>query len=192
MTQKRWQMIRIALDMARKSRGSADRANGPTPPCPRILLIVKHATGGMRSVRLARSLVEHGADVHVMVPVWGPDVAAYRAAGATVHFCRTTLPLARPWNAFHVVRQLRWFVQRIDPLVINPLHASTAIALRLACRTFRPAESSRHPRNVGEASPMILTTRTRWRVAQIIERYRSEHAPQARSLRLIISRNDSP
>jgi hypothetical protein len=158
----------------------------------RLLLIAERATGGAGAVRLTRDLTERGAAVHVVVPTWGPDVAAYREAGATVHFYRTTLPLARPWHAARILHHLRLLIRQIDPQIVYPLHASTAIALRLACGSFRPAESPRHLRDADDASPRILSSRPRWQAAQIIPHDHAEQARMAAPLRLVASRHDTP
>jgi hypothetical protein len=148
-----------------------DQPPGITWHGSRILLIAAGGTGGLWTTRLTRDLTERGAAVHVIVPTWGPDVRAYREAGATVHFCRTTLPLAHPWRTTHVLWQLRRLVRQIDPEIIYPLHARSAVALRLAYGVFGPTGSAHHARTVSDASPLILGPRALQWSTQILEPY---------------------
>ena len=95
----------------------------------RILHLVKTSVGGTWAYRLMRELVKKGFEIHVAMPLGGPLVEQYKAAGIIVHELNFSLK-----HLFSNISALRKLVKDLSPDIIHSHFVLTTLLMRLALR----------------------------------------------------------
>lgn len=99
----------------------------------RILHLVKTTVGAVWAIRQMRVLLNHGHDIHVVLPDHNGLYQTYVEAGITVHVI--PLNLSGPFGILQLGRQaiaLRKLVQRVQPDLIHSHFVSTTLFMRAA------------------------------------------------------------
>lgn len=99
----------------------------------RVLHLVKTSDGAAWAAMQAGELHRLGVEVHVALPrPEGREVAAWKAAGAVLHFLPCSFPVRRPWEVARRIRGLRELVNRVSPDLVHSHFFETTILLRRA------------------------------------------------------------
>lgn len=105
----------------------------------RVLQVVKTVDGAQWAVDQVTELVQHGIEVHVVLPkLEGRFIDDWRKSGAHIHLLPIDLPLRTPWRFSHMLKSIRKLVSEINPDIIHSHFFSTTLALRYALGRNHP------------------------------------------------------
>lgn len=104
----------------------------------KVLHLVKTSIGAPWAFLQMRELVKLGVEVHVALPLGGPLVPEYEAAGIIIHPLQLDFPMRNPWHCPKMFAALQNLVSQVGPDIIHSHFVGTTLTMRLALGKTHP------------------------------------------------------